>query len=391
MDFGFHQDQTLLRDTLRSFLEPECTPAWIRARWDTETGRDRGFWKRLAEIGLPGLLVPEAQGGLGLDDVDGALLLEETGRAALAEPVVATLVGSALLAGLGAGGDAPELARDWLPRIAAGDAVVAVGHPASPFVADAHVADLLLLAAGDALYAVPRGSAYPALEAQPANDGSQRLFRATFEGGAPPAETRVAEGPRARALGDAALDRGALATAAQALGVGDRLLELAVAHAGQRVQFGAPIGSFQAVKHMLADVQVALAYARSHVYRAAWSVARATPGRAVEVSMAKLAACEAAGRAARVSLQVHGAIGYTYEQDLHVWLKRAGSLERAWGDRVFHAARLRAGVIDGTLPAQSFGYQPPEGLGPAGAARTPRGLGPPQAGASARSQEDATS
>jgi len=391
MDFGFHQDQTLLRDTLRSFLEPECTPAWIRARWDTETGRDRGFWKRLAEIGLPGLLVPEAQGGLGLDDVDGALLLEETGRAALAEPVVATLVGSALLAGLGAGGDAPELARDWLPRIAAGDAVVAVGHPASPFVADAHVADLLLLAAGDALYAVPRGSAYPALEAQPANDGSQRLFRATFEGGAPPAATRLTQGPRARALVEAALDRGALATAAQALGVGDRLLELAVAYASQRVQFGRPIGAFQAVKHMLADVRVALEYARSHVYRAAWSVARATPGRAVEVSMAKLAACEAAGRAARVSLQVHGAIGYTYEQDLHVWLKRAGSLERAWGDRVFHAARLRAGVIDGTLPAQSFGYQPPEGLGPAGAARTPRGLGPPQAGASARSQEDATS
>jgi len=391
MDFAFHEDQTLLRDALRSFLEAECTPAWIRARWDTETGRDRGFWKRLAEIGLPGLLVPEAQGGLGLDDVDGALLLEETGRAALAEPVVGTLVGSALLAGLGAGGDAPELAEDWLPRIAAGDAVVAVGHPASPFVADAHVADLLLLAAGDALYAVPRGSAYPALEAQPANDGSQRLFRATFEGGAPPAATRLTQGPRARALVEAALDRGALATAAQALGVGDRLLELAVAYASQRVQFGRPIGAFQAVKHMLADVRVALEYARSHVYRAAWSVARATPGRAVEVSMAKLAACEAAGRAARVSLQVHGAIGYTYEQDLHVWLKRAGSLERAWGDRVFHAARLRAGVIDGTLPAQSFGYQPPEGLGPAGAARTPRGLGPPQAGASARSQEDATS
>ena len=134
---------------------------------------------------------------------------------------------------------------------------------------------------------------------------------------------------------------------------------MAVDYACQRIQFGSPIGSFQAVKHMLADVKVALEYARSHVYRAAHSVACAVPCRAVDVSMAKLAACEAAIRAAKTSLQVHGAIGYTYEQDVHVWMKRAWSLDLAFGDSVYHRRRLCDAVIDGEPPAQSFGYSPP--------------------------------
>jgi alkylation response protein AidB-like acyl-CoA dehydrogenase len=349
MDFGFSEDQQLLQQTVRDFLEGECTPEWVRGGWATETGRDPAFWSRLAEIGVPGLLVPEDCGGLGLDDVDAVLIFEEVGRAALAEPLLGSVVGAALLRECG---DA-ALRERWLPQVAEGRAMLALGHPQSPFVADAHVADLLLLADGDALHAVERSAA--SLEAQASNDGSQRLFRATFDASR---ALRIAEGDAARRLIDAALDRGALFCAAQALGAADRLITLAADYAGQRVQFGVAIGTFQAVKHMLADDKVRLEYARSHVHRAAHSVAHAVPCRAVDVSMAKLAACEAATRAAKTSLQVHGAIGYTYEQDVHIWMKRAWSMDLAYGDSVFHRARLCDAVIDGTLPAESFGYSP---------------------------------
>jgi alkylation response protein AidB-like acyl-CoA dehydrogenase len=345
--FEFTDEQRLLQQTVREFLDREAPVAWVRAQWQTETGRSREFWRRLAEIGVPGLLVPEEHGGLGLDEIDLVLLLEEAGRAGLAEPLVAAAVAVPLILGL----RDPELAARWLPAIAAGDAIVAVGHPVNAFVSDAHVADLLLLASRDELHALPRGAVE--LTAQPANDPARRLFSVRWS---PAPATRVASAERGRALLHAALDRGAQACAAQALGAGQHLVEMAVAYACQREQFGAPIGSFQAVKHMLADVQVKLEYARSLVYRAAHSVARAGRCRAVDVSMGKLAAGEAACAAARVALQVHGAIGYTWEQDLHVFMRRAWSLERAWGDGAFHRERVAAGAVDGTLHAESFGY-----------------------------------
>ncbi len=347
MDFGFDEEQLLLQSTVRDFLAGECTPDWVRAQWDTATGRSSEFWSQLADLGLPGLLVPEQHGGLGLYETDLVLPMEEVGRAALAEPLTATAVGVGLLRELAD----PGLAADWLPKVAAGDAILAVGHRESPFVADAHVADLLLLPQAETLYAVAKPAAR--LEAQISNDGSQRLFRVEFS---PGDATAIAEGQEARSLLAAAVDRGALCSAAQALGVCDQLIALAAAYAIQREQFGVAIGSFQAVKHMLADDRVKLEYARSHVHRAAWSVANQRPERAVDVSMAKLAACEAALAASRTSLQVHGAIGYTYEQDVHLWMKRAWSLDLAFGDSVFHRARLCAGVIDRSLPAESFGY-----------------------------------
>ena len=333
MDFDFDEDQRLLQQTVRDFLTGELAPAHVRGLWETETGRDAAFWKRLAEVGVPGLLVPEAHGGLGMDETDLVLLLEETGRVALAEPVIPTSVGAALLRDLGG-----ALGETWLPKVAAGEAMLAVGHRASPFVSDAHVASLLLLPKEGALHALPRERAQ--IEAQPSNDGSQRLFRVTFDGGAP-----VAEGARAEALLEAALDRGALLCAAEALGTTDRLIELAAGYAGQRKQFGVAIGSFQAVKHHLATVKVAIEYARPMVHRAAWSVAEAVPGRAVHVSMAKVAAAEAAAQAARTALQVHGAIGYTWEQDLHIWMRRAWSLGNAWGTISFHRDRVTDAVL----------------------------------------------
>jgi alkylation response protein AidB-like acyl-CoA dehydrogenase len=346
--FNSPEDQLLLRDALRDFLKGECAGERIRELWQTQTGRSPELWSRLAELGVPGLLVPEEYGGLGLDEIDLVLLLEETGRAALAEPLISTAAVSVpLMRSLGS----KELAERWLPRVAAGDAILAVGHAINPFVSDAHVADLLLLPHEGSLHAVAARDVE--LTRQACNDPARRLFSVRWT---PSVATLVAGARKARTLLDAALDRGALACAAQQLGVGQQLVDLAVAYASQRKQFGRPIGSFQAVKHMLANVQVRLEYARPVVYRAAHSVARETRARPVDVSMAKLAASEAAGLAAKVALQVHGAIGYTWEQDLHVWMRRAWSLALAWGSGAWHRERVADAVLEGAGPAESFGY-----------------------------------
>lgn len=341
MDFRFNEDQELLQSTVREFLQGEVPPEAVRALWETETGRSPKLWKQLAEIGLPGLLVPEEHGGMGMSEEEMVLLVEEAGRAALAEPVIATAaVAAPLLTELGG-----ALASEWLPKIAAGDAIVVVGHPVSPFVEDAHIADLLLLPdEDDDLHAIPKAAAK--VTAQPANDPSRRIASVEFDA---TEHTRVASGAEASRLLAASLDRGALACAAGALGVCDQLLSLAVVYACERKQFGKPIGSFQAVKHMLANVKVKLEYARPLVQRAAHSVASGAAARDVHVSMAKLAACEAATFGAKTALQAHGAIGYTWEQDLHLWMRRAWSLDHAWGRPRFHLGRVREALFAGTL------------------------------------------
>jgi alkylation response protein AidB-like acyl-CoA dehydrogenase len=340
--FHVDEDHELFQTAVRDFLAKECTPETIRALWETDTARSAALWKKLADVGFAGFLVPERFDGAGQDEVGMVLLQEEAGRAALAEPVIVTsAVAVPLLVELGDEG----LCERWLPGVSGGETRLAVGHPVSPFVEDADVADLLVLPHGDALHAVPGEAVRAVLE--PANDPSRRLFTVSFE---PSAATRVAEGERVRALLDAALDRGALAAAAQLLGVADRLLEMAVAYTSERRQFGRPVGSFQAVKHMLADVKVRLEYARPVVHRAAWSLARGAAHRGVHVSMAKHQAAEAAEMAARRALQAHGAIGYTWEQDLHLWMRRAWSLARAWGDTAFHRARVAEALLEGGLP-----------------------------------------
>ncbi len=339
MQFSFDEEQRLFQSALREYLEKECPPDRLRELWTTDTGRSDEIWRGLADLGIVGLSVPEAQEGSGRNEIDSVLLYEEVGRAGLAEPLDSTsAVAVPLLMQLA---DA-ELAERWLKAIAVGDARVALADPVSAFVSDAHVADLLILqGAGGDLHAVSREGAK--LEAQPANDPARKLFTVTFEESP---ETRIASDANAQVLIAAALDRGALAASAQQIGVADRLIAMAVDYARERKQFGKPIGSFQAVKHMLADVKVALEYARPVVYRAAHSVASESTRRAEHVSMAKLAASRAAKRAARVSLQVHGAIGYTWEQDLHIWMRRAWSLARAWGREDFHEARVGDSILD---------------------------------------------
>jgi alkylation response protein AidB-like acyl-CoA dehydrogenase len=351
MEFNFSEDQLLLQETVREFLAGECTAEFARSLWKTDTGRCNDFWAKFAEIGIPGMLVDEAHGGLGMDEIDQVLLLEETGRAAVPGPVIdTTSVAVRLLQSVANG----ELLETWLPRIANGEATIAIGSEISPFVSDAHIAGLLLLQNGDEVHAVPAEDVR--LTPQASNDPSRRLFSLDWK---PGEATRIADGKAGRSAWADAINRGALGCAAAQLGVGQQLIDMGVEYASTRKQFGVAIGTFQAIKHMLANAKVRVEYARSVVYRAAYSVAHSTDSCAVDVSTAKVAASEAATSAAKIVLQVHGAIGYTWEQDLHLWMRRAWSLDLAWGTGAWHRARVADAVIDGKLPAATFGYSAP--------------------------------
>jgi alkylation response protein AidB-like acyl-CoA dehydrogenase len=355
MHFDFDQDRLLFRDSVRAVLAKECTAAKLRELAESETGRSKSLWKKLADIGLLGLRVPEAHGGLALDEIDFVLPLEETGRAALAEPVVeCAAIAAPLLAEIETGAEpgARAQAARCLDAIATGAAVATVGHERNPFVADAHVADVLLLQHGDEVHAV--AGADTSVRREASIDPLRRLHTVAWT---PRDATRLAHGDTGRMLWERAFDRGALATAAQQLGIAQQLVDMAVAYACTREQFGQPIGAFQAIKHMLADVAVRIEFARPVVYRAAFCVAHDAPERAVAVSHAKVAAGEAAARAAKTALQVHGAIGYTWEVDLHFWMKRAWSLDLAWGRPAWHRERIAQALLDTHAPAPAFGFE----------------------------------
>ena len=333
MDFTFSEDQLLLQQSVRDFLRKEVSPALIRELWASESGRSDALWAQLTGLGLVGLTVPAAHGGLGMNELDCVLPAEECGYVALPEPLLHTvLIAVPLLTSLGG-----ELAASWLPRIAAGSARVAIGLEENQWLEDAHVADLLLLQKGAGLHAL----APTEVELRPNEsvDPSRKLFAVKF---AATAANRVSADP---ALLQATMNRGALAAAAEALGLAQRMLDNTVQYTTERSQFGQPIGSFQAVKHHLADVAVRLQYARAPVYRAAWAVAQNPAAAAVAVSHARLAACAAADLAARHSIQCHGAMGYTWEADLHIFMKKAWALANTWGDSGFHKSRIAAAIF----------------------------------------------
>ncbi len=342
MRFAFTDDQLLFRDTVRDFLQKECQPEQVRYAWVNGTGRLPEVWAGLAEMGVVGLTVPEEHGGLGMHEVDLVLLLEETGRVALPEPLVET---TAVAAPLLAEAAPADLAARWLPRIAAGDAVVAVGLVGTPFVLDADSADLVVVESDDRLLAVPGESVQ--LESQWSVDGSRRLFAVDWR---QPDAVVLAEGEDGWRAVNRAFDRGALGTAAQLLGLADRMLEMTVEYVRSRHQFGVPIGSFQAVKHHLADALVHLEFARPVVYHAAYSVANGLDTAPRDVSMAKAYASSAALAVSRKALQCHGAIGYTVEHDLHLWMKRSWALARSWGDAAYHRNRVGLTIL-GPEPA----------------------------------------
>ncbi|MFF7025056.1 acyl-CoA dehydrogenase family protein [Streptomyces klenkii] len=337
MKFTLDTEQQDFARVLGRMLGAADTPAAVRAWARGEHGPGLAVWERLARAGVFGLAVPEAFGGAGPLPAEVAVAFTELGRYAVPGPAVETVAVAALLARL-AGAGRTVLAEAWLPRVCEGGALVTAALPSapggSPYALDADVCD--------AVFVVPAGTDDLFLAAghgpvQPSLDPARRL--AVPHCGAEPA----ASGRAVREAMRHAADWAAFAAAAQLLGVGEALLERTVAYVRQRRQFGTPVGAFQAVKHRLADTRVGLEFAGPLVHGAAVALSAGVPGgAAAEVAAAKAAASDAAYAAARAALQLHGAIGYTAEYDLSLWLGKARALRSAWGS----PAECRARTLD---------------------------------------------
>lgn len=337
MDFTFTSEQRQFRDAMCNYLMNEATPELQRELWESQSGRSSGMWQKFAEQGLTGLSVSEQFGGMGCNDIDWILLAQDLGYYAVPDSLLATAyIAVGLLERL------PEghlMKQTWLPRIVDGSARVAVAHPLNPLLADAHVAQLLLLEHDNEVHAVLPEQV--SLTYNQSIDPGRKLYRVDWT---PSAETRIADAELGKELWAEVLERGALATAAQLLGLAQRMLDLSVDYTAERKQFGKPVGSFQAVKHLLANVAVKTEFSRPVAFRAAYAIAHRQPLRSLFVSHAKLVAAETASLAAKNCIQVHGAMGYTWEMDLQIFMKRAWALDACWGDRGFHKERV-AGTI----------------------------------------------
>lgn len=296
---------------------PSANRAWIAG----DTGPGRAVWARLAGLGVTALAVPEESGGIGAHPVDLVVAVERLGRWCVPGPVAESLAVAPVL-----------LAGDTRAAALAEGAIVATVAmpPGMPRAVHADTADLVLLATDDAVTDATAGTPHESV------DPTRRLFDVTPSGDARPADV-------ARAV-----EFGALATAAQLLGAGQAMLDMSVDYAKQRSQFGRPIGSYQAIKHRLADVHIACELARPLVFGAALSLGDDSPHTARDVSAAKAAASDAALLSARTALQTHGAIGYTAEHDLSHWLLRVQALHSAWGDPHHHRRRVLDSVCGKT-------------------------------------------
>lgn len=317
MKFDLDQEQRDFAASIDAALGAADVPGAVRAwsRGDTEPGHR--VWNQLSELGVTALAVPEEFDGIGAHPVDVVLAIEALGRWCVPGPVVESIaVAPILLAG------APDCGPQ-LSALAAGELIATVALPPhTPRAVDADHAGLVLLAGDD-----QAGHAQP-LDRHASVDPSRGVFDVTGTGATWAADTTRA------------YEMGALATAAQLIGAGQGLLNTAVDYAKQRTQFGRVIGGYQAIKHKLADVHIALELARPLVYGAALAVAETSPDTARDVSAAKVAAAEAALLAAHSALQTHGAIGFTSECDLSLWLLRVQALRPAWGDPTAHRKRV---------------------------------------------------
>jgi alkylation response protein AidB-like acyl-CoA dehydrogenase len=314
MRFDVDAQQRDFAASIDAALAAADVPGAVRAWASGDTAPGRKIWARLADLGVTALTVPERFDGLAAHPVDLVVALERLGRWCVPGPVTESVAVAPIL-----------LANDdRCAALAAGELIVTVAMPPQvPRAVDAEVAGLVLAAETDGRVSEARiGDRHESV------DPSRHLFDAE-----PVSEAWQANVARA-------YEFGVLATAAQLVGAGQALLDAAVDYAKQRAQFGRVIGSYQAIKHKLADVHIALELARPLVYGAALALADQSPDTARDVSAAKTAASDAALLAARSALQTHGAIGFTAEHDLSLWLLRVQALRPAWGDPATHRRRV---------------------------------------------------
>lgn len=338
MDFTFSDEQRMFAETAQTLLSDTCAPEHLRQLLASGNPREDSRWNAIVETGLTLVLLPEEAGGIGLSEIDFLAIAEAAGYAALPEPLVESAgVAAPLLAAAGAGADI----------LADPTATIAIQHPINPFVADADTAAAIILVDGADIHLVKREDV--TLTRQESIDPFRRLFRVDWT---PSPKTKVSSDP---ALLQDALDRAALFAAAQGLGLAQRCVDLAVEYAKERTQFGKPIGSYQAIKHHLATAQVKIEFARPVVQAAAADFANRDAQSRARISQAKFMALEAADVASRTAVQVHGGMGYTWEVDVHFFLKRTLGLTYTWGDPAFHRNRVAERMFTQPLgPDQTF-------------------------------------
>jgi alkylation response protein AidB-like acyl-CoA dehydrogenase len=365
VNFAFSEEQEELRKSVRRFLEDKSPETEVRRLMETTEGYDPAVWSQMAQqLGLQGLAIPEEFGGSGFTYVELIVVLEEMGRALLCAPYFSTvaLAANALLT---SGDDSAK--KEYLPGIASGDtiATLAITEPAGKwdeagitlqatgsgdawtlngtksFVIDGHTAGLILVAArtpaGVSLFAVP-GDA-PGLTRTPLATMDQTRKQAKLEFAATPARLVGTDGSGWATLSKT-LDLAAVALAAEQVGGGQKVLEMSVEYAKVRVQFGRPIGSFQAIKHKCADMLLEVESAKSAAYYAGWAAAEDSDELPVVASLAKAYCSDAYFHAAAENIQIHGGIGFTWEHPAHLYFKRAKSSELYLGDPTYHRELL---------------------------------------------------
>jgi len=365
MNFAFSEEQEELRKTVRSFLESKSPESEVRRLMDTEDGYDPAVWSQMGEqMGLQGLAIPEEFGGSGYSFVELGVVLEEMGRALLCAPYFSTVVLAANTL-LQSGDDAAK--KDFLPGIAAGETIATLAYTepsgkwdesgvtmeatqqgegwvlngTKMFVIDGHTADLVIVAArtpaGVSLFTVV-GDA-PGLTRTALSTMDQTRKQARLELADTPARLIGTDGQGWTVLGTV-LDLAAVALSAEEVGGAQKVLEMAVEYAKVRVQFGRPIGSFQAIKHKCADMLLEVESAKSAAYYGMWCAAEMNDELPSVASLAKAYCSEAYFHAAAENIQIHGGIGFTWEHPAHLYFKRAKSSELMFGDPTYHRELL---------------------------------------------------
>lgn len=365
MQFGLNESQQFLRDSARKFFAGECPIAEVRRLMETETAFDANLWAKLAAQGYTGIIFPEEFGGVGLGIVELILLMEAAGHALLPGPFFSTVaMAGSLLDSLAT----REQKTKYLAPICHGAARATVAffeadgswdlaevrltaangrlHGEKLFVPDAAVADWIVVVAQNGVFVVD--SKAPGVLIQPmlGMDLTRKLYSVRFDHvlGEKLGEPDALATPRGIAT---------VALAAEMVGGMQRTLDLTVEYAKTRKQFGKPIGMFQAVQHQCADMYLETESARSAVYYAAWALQHQAPDAAAAVAIAKLYASDASRTVGNRGIQVHGGMGFTWENDLHLYYRRAKSSETAFGDATFHRERLARLAIDAeTVSAQ---------------------------------------
>ena len=320
MNFIFTEEQTQFKDAIKSFLAEECAPGSIRDGWQKNKSFNLERWKNLIELGVLSSNLPEEKGGLGMDQVTLALMVEEMGYAGLPEPVAEQifLVNDVI----------PFLPKNITEAVESnyndGTQYIALAHPLAPnplFLNDA--AGLILLDSSECKFIAKDDMDFEIISS---NDPSRELFKVSSMNDAISTSENFDE------LNSAVSSRGSLMTAALLIGLAQKMIDLSSVYVLDRTQFGKPIGSFQAVKHMLADVAVKIEFAKPAVYRADYSLSENNPKSALHCAHAKLMCAQAAELACKNSIQAHGAMGYTWEMDLHIYMRKAWSMMACWGN-----------------------------------------------------------